>query len=258
MNKEDHVVVEAPLAIRLQSGSPDHRQWHDLAITMRTPGQDEALALGLLFSEGIIARRDQVIQLEAYTRDDQDHVDLQLHPDLSFDPAEQARYSYTNSSCGICGKVNLDYLEQINCYFPQPQQPQWSAEQLYQLPETLRAVQDLFIHTGGIHAAALFDPDGKLLLHQEDVGRHNAVDKLIGQALDQGRIPWRGNMVLVSGRAGFELVQKCVMAGTACMLAIGAPTSLAIELADLAGMTLIGFLRDQRFNIYTHPERILL
>ncbi len=255
--RDDLIAVEAPLAIRLQAGPEQKRQWFDFTTTMRTPGQDEQLALGLLFAEGIIARREQVVSIKRQELEDRSIISLSLAPTISFDPSDFVRSGFTNSSCGLCGKVSLEYLEQINCYFPQAGKPQLSAKLIQGLGQRLRGEQQLFSLTGGIHAAGLFDTKGQPLFLQEDIGRHNAIDKLLGQALQESLIPWRDNLVLVSGRAGFELVQKCVMAGTAIMAAIGAPSSLAVELAELAGMTLIGFLKPDRFNIYSHPERVL-
>ena len=254
----DAVVVEEPLLIRLQNGPADKRQWHDLTTTMRTPGQDAYLAAGLLFAEGIIAQRNQLIAVRLYKQAEQAIAALSVHPDIPFDPLVHQRMGFASSSCGVCGKVTLDYLEQINCFFPKAGSPLVPKSVILQLSKRMRNHQALFPLTGGIHAAALFDAEGNLLLLQEDIGRHNAVDKLVGQAMEEGTFPWRKQLVMVSGRAGFELVQKCVMAGTAIMVAIGAPSSLAIELADLAGMTLIGFLKEDRFNIYTHPERIVV
>lgn len=249
----DQLAVEAPLELRLRHGPLAARRSLSLAVTMRTPGQDEWLALGFLLTEGIIARREQVTDLQ---RLDEHVLRLDLSPELDFQPEVVERNFYASSSCGLCGKASLDRIEQLSCYYPAPGYPTVSSASLLALPRQLREDQSLFSLTGGIHAAALFDQHGELLMVCEDVGRHNAVDKLIGWALDRGLVPLRDQLLLVSGRAGFELVQKAAMAGLPLLAAIGAPSSLAVELAEQSGLTLVGFLKERSFNVYSHPSRI--
>lgn len=258
---EDALVVEEPLEIRLVFGPRDNRQSQALAVTMRTPGQDEELALGFLFSEGIIGRIDDVLEIKhlktQLAESAQDNIlQVVLSPDLLFDPKQLDRHFYTTSSCGVCGKASIELVQTNTCYLLRKGFPNISASQLHCLPGQLRQVQSLFECTGGIHAAGLFDAKGQLELLREDVGRHNAVDKLIGAALSKFSLPFTDKILLLSGRLSFELTQKALMAGIPIVAAVGAPSSLAVELADTYGQTLIGFLRDERFNIYCGKERI--
>lgn len=249
---EDLLVTEEPLEIRLGHGPLDARRELRLSVTMRTPGHDEELALGFLFTEGLIAAPEEVVRV-AYCEDvkpgERGHVlRVELRPDMDLDPARWQRNFYTTSSCGVCGKSSI---EAVRAQCRRPIRP-WGAVEaatLIALPERMRTAQTVFAHTGGIHAAALFDGEGRLLLLREDVGRHNAVDRVIGAALGAGLAMDRCQM-LVSGRAGFELVQKCVVAGIPLMAAVGAPSSLAVQLARESGLTLIGFLRGDRYNHY--------
>lgn len=247
------LVTEEPLEIRLGHGPLDDRKEFRLSVTMRTPGQDEELALGFLFTEGIITGPEQLLRI-AYCEDVKPEergnvVRTELHPSVELDTGRLQRNFYTASSCGVCGKGSIEAVH-VQCrqgLVPfGPVDPAVVAS----LPDRMRDAQTLFKHTGGIHAAALFDHSGKLLLLREDVGRHNAVDKAIG-ALLMDRLPAANCQLLVSGRAGFELVQKCVVAGIPLMAAVGAPSSLAVRLARESGLTLIGFLRGDKFNIYT-------
>lgn len=255
---EDSIIIEEPLEIKLVKEGVVHQ----LSITMRTPGHDFDLARGFLFTEGII-HKDQDIAKIAYDAGS-NHVDLQsqsvsvfLHKHVDFDPAALQRHFYSSSSCGVCGKSSIDMVKQEGLFLLKQERPRVSAEVLYKLGQALAEEQSLFGSTGGNHAAALFDGSGKLDFLFEDVGRHNAVDKLIGKALSDGLLPINDYGLLVSGRAGFELVQKAWMAGIGLFVAIGAPSTLAIELADEVGMTLVGFLGADRFNVYGHEERIL-
>lgn len=251
---DDPITQEAPLAIRLRAeNSQGQLQLHELAVTMRSPGQDQELVRGYLFAEGIIHRAADIIHFKHHN---DEQIEVSLANGIVFSSEQHQRYGYTTSSCGLCGKTNLEQLEQTACYFPTPALPKVSGTVLCQLPKILQQQQLRFQQTGGIHAAALFNTQGELLLVQEDVGRHNAFDKLCGQALAEGLFPWRNQIVLLSGRLSYELVQKAAMAGTPILAAIGAPSSLAIELAEETGITLIGFLRQERFNIYTYPERL--
>lgn len=250
----DPIAPEAPLAIRLLYGTKDARRSLDFAITMRSPGADQALVLGYLYSEGIIQRADQVEHIELAS---EEAANVYLSAEVSFDPAAYQRVGYANSSCGLCGKADLGQIQQTIPYFPAKAKPRVSPELVRQLPATLLQHQQLFAETGGIHATALFDDNGQLLHLTEDVGRHNALDKLIGNALQDGQFPWRKNIVLLSGRISYELVQKAAMAGTPIVAAIGAPSSAAIKLAEATGMTLVGFLKEDRMNVYTYPERLI-
>ena len=253
----DSLIIEEPLEIKVILDGV----MHQLSITMRTPGEDFDLVKGFLFTEGII-HTDQDIAKIAFDAGSND-ADLQsqsvsvfLHKHVDFDPATLQRHFYSSSSCGVCGKSSIDMVKQEGMYFLKKDQPIVSAELLYTLSIALFDGQSLFGTTGGNHAAALFDQSGELSLLSEDVGRHNAVDKLIGKAMTKGLLPVHEHGLLVSGRAGFELVQKAWMAGIGLFVAIGAPSTLAVELADEVGMTLVGFLGGERFNVYGHEGRI--
>jgi FdhD protein len=252
-SRSDLLAIEEPLQFCL-NGSP-------ISITMRSPGSDLDLAVGFLFTEGIIDDAGQILSMNAESEEDSsgksgDRVTIRLRPEVAIDPSRIRRNFYTSSSCGVCGKLAIGAIE-IRPPRPMRQSgPQFRADVIYRLPGLLRQAQNAFDRTGGIHAAALFSPEGKLLGLREDVGRHNAVDKLIGFALRDGRVPLGDSLILVSGRAGFELVQKSAMAAIPILAAVGAPSSLAVEVAQRFGMTLVGFLRDQRFNIYSGPGRI--
>lgn len=250
---EDCISPESPLAIRITTGAEHQRKTYDLAVTMRSGGQDDDLALGYLFAEGIVGHAKQVTSIRLL--DDKNLV-MHLHPSVVFSPEQHQKNSYSNSACGLCSKTSLDQLDQTTCFFPTPGMPLVQPAILNKLSKSLYQEQSLFKLTGGMHAAALFDQKGQLLLSREDVGRHNALDKLLGCSLQKGLMPWRDKIVFLSSRLSFELVQKAAMAGTPILAAIGAPSTLAIEMAEQSGMTLIGFLRDDRFNIYTYPERV--
>lgn len=252
---EDDISPESPLAIRLISGDNHQRKTHDLSITMRTPGQDKDLAIGYLFAEGIIGQLKQIISTRLL---DDNNLEVHLHPSVQFNADQHQKSSYSSSACGLCSKTSLDQLDQISCFFPTSKIPCVEPAALNKLSKILYQQQSLFKLTGGMHAAALFDQKGQLLLLREDVGRHNAMDKLLGSALQQGLMPWRDKIVFLSSRLSFELVQKAAMAGTPILAAIGAPSTLAIEMAEQSGMTMIGFLRNDRFNVYTYPERVNL
>lgn len=253
--REDALVVEEPLEITLGHGPSGQRQTLSLAVTMRTPGEEEALAVGFLLTEGIIATLQQVIQIR---RLDINKIRVDLQPEVAIEASRLRRNMFAASGCGICGKASLEAVEIQSYYFPQPAAPVVAFDVLRHLPERLRAAQAAFQQTGGLHAAGLFDTSGKLLYHCEDVGRHNAVDKVIGTALlAHGILPFREWLLLVSGRAGFELVQKAAMAGLPLLAAVGAPSSLAVDMAESSGMTLVGFLREERCNVYTHAERLV-
>lgn len=246
----DELAVEEPLEITLIHGSEATHQ--TLAITMRTPGYDQELALGFLFAEGIIQQLSQVQELHVRAN----HVTVRLAQHVVLDLPQLTRHVYTTSSCGICGKTSLESPSISPACTLAPALPMISAAVLYRLPERMRQAQTLFEVTGGAHAAALFDPQGQLLYLKEDVGRHNALDKLVGQMLLNHDLPRRHCVLVVSGRASFELIQKALMAGIPMVAAIGAPSSLAVAMAAQHGLTLVGFLRNQQASLYTHHERI--
>jgi FdhD protein len=255
----DAVATEEPLEIRLSGTGFAGR----VAVTMRTPGSDYELAAGFLFSEGLITSLDEIAEIGyCVDRDvvgDQQYnvVTVDLRPHHQVDAALVNRQFGMTSACGVCGKASLDQIERRGIE-PVSRGPSITPELLYSFPEKLRSAQGIFDATGGLHAAGLFTAEGKLLALREDVGRHNAVDKLIGWALLQGRLPLDNQIIMVSGRTSFEIAQKCAAAGVPILCAVSAPSSLAIDLARRFRMTLIGFLRGDRFNIYTGAERIVL
>lgn len=250
---EEYLTVEEPCEIRLAGRS--------LAVIMRTPGHDQELALGFLFTEGIIQEPDDVLDIRtAYDNEGlplPNVVEITLRAECMENLAERTfqRNFSVSSSCGLCGKNSIADVFCISEPLPVDDM-RISASCLYDLPALLRKAQAVFTHTGGLHAAGLFSMQGKLILLREDVGRHNAVDKLIGYGLLQRTLPYSRSILLVSGRTSFEIIQKAVRARIPCIAAISAPSSLAVELAEQSGMTLIGFLRAHTMNIYTHPERI--
>lgn len=249
----DVVAVEEPLEIRVAGpGAPPDR----VAVTMRTPGHDEELAVGFLFGEGLIDGREHLHQAPRVGRPQVPDPDQVVTVELSrgFDRGLLSRNFYVTSSCGVCGKAALDFVEVA--VPPLAGDLVVPGATLLALPERLRAAQATFAATGGLHATARFDRYGALQCLREDVGRHNAMDKVVGRALLDGDLPLRESVLLVSGRLSFELVQKAALAGAPLLCAISAPTSLAVRLAERVGMTLVGFLRDGGFNVYAHPERV--
>ncbi|OKK04331.1 formate dehydrogenase family accessory protein FdhD [Streptomyces sp. CB03234] len=255
--RPDTLVAEEPLEIRL-NGKP-------LAVTMRTPGDDFALAAGFLVSEGVLGAAGDVRNIVycAGAKEDGTNtynvVDVQLAPGVAVPDITLERNVYTTSSCGLCGKASLDAVR-TTARFPIADTPpvRVEPELLAALPDRLRAAQRVFDRTGGLHAAALFSEDGELLDVREDVGRHNAVDKLVGRALREDLLPLDRAILLVSGRASFELAQKAVMAGIPVLAAVSAPSSLAVDLAAETGLTLVGFLRGRNMNVYAGEDRIAL
>lgn len=252
--QEDLLVTEEPLEIRLGHGPVDERQEIRLAVTMRTPGDDELLALGFLFSEGLITNMGAVLRVEhcqqVKPEEQGNVVRVELHPDIPVDEQRWQRNFYTTSSCGVCGKSSLEAVNVLCEPLPESiQEPE--LELLLCMPESMRAAQVVFEHTGGIHAAALFDHHGQLVMVHEDIGRHNAVDKVLGTMLKDGVDPL-AHVLVVSGRAGFELVQKAAVARIPIMLSVGAPSSLAVQLADRTGITLYGFVTNGEANRYTN------
>lgn len=287
LETEDSVAVEEPLEIRLQYGPAGKRVEQGISVTMRTPGHDAELAMGFLFTEGIIADAAAIISIEQEPASSpanrneassdrtgnrigslgqasrgktnptsSNSIRIGLHEQVTLDLGRLQRHFYTSSSCGVCGKSSIDSLRTV-CPAPGPMEDwQLDRELLHSLPALLRQQQELFDSTGGLHASALFDQKGNLLFLREDIGRHNALDKTIGYALQQRRIPLSADILLLSGRACFELIQKAAMAGIRMVAAVGPPSSLAVQLAEEQGMTLIGFLREERFNVYTGAHRV--
>jgi len=253
-SKSDRVAVEEPLEIRIVTQDDGLTMAHNIAITMRTPGQDTELALGFLLSEGIVADMAPIAAI-GYAKDDEgqdicNRIDVTLKPGTPFDVARFSRHVFTSSSCGICGKITIDRIRSQGIA-PPPASERPKTEVYLSLAEKLRAHQAVFQATGGLHGAALFTKDGQLIALREDVGRHNAMDKLVGHMLHQGPFPGHDHLLMLSGRASFELLQKAIAAGIPHVVAVGAPSSLAIDLANEFHISLVGFLRDNRFNIYT-------
>jgi FdhD protein len=257
--RPDTLATEEPMEIRLLAGQTKQT----LAVTMRTPGADFELAAGFLYGEGIVESPDDILKISYCVDSDLDAeqqyniVNVELRGGREFDLRPLERHFYTTSACGVCGKASLEQLELRGCPV-MPAGPEVSVKTIHTLPEKLREAQGLFDATGGLHAAALFDKEGELLALREDVGRHNATDKLLGWALLERRLPLSEHVVLVSGRSSFEIMQKCLTAGVPVVCAISAPSSLAVDVARDFGMTLVGFLRGGRFNVYAGAERIEL
>ncbi|HEY6753073.1 MAG TPA: formate dehydrogenase accessory sulfurtransferase FdhD [Rubrobacteraceae bacterium] len=255
--RPDTLATEEPMEIRLLAGQTTQT----VAVTMRTPGADFELAAGFLYGEGIVDSPDDVQKISYCVDSDLDAeqryniVNVELRGGHEFDLRPLERHFYTTSACGVCGKASLEQLELRGCPV-MTAGPEVSAETINTLPEKLREAQGLFDATGGLHAAALFDDKGELIALREDVGRHNATDKLVGWALLEGRLPLTDHILMVSGRSSFEILQKSLAAGAPVVCAISAPSSLAVDVAKQFGMTLVGFLRGGRFNVYAGSERI--
>jgi FdhD protein len=251
--RADRLAAEEPMEIRV--GGPGQEPG-GVAVTMRTPGHDFELAAGFLFTEGLIRSRDEVDTI-AYCElpaAEQRYNVVTVRVSRPFDVDAVRRAFYATSSCGICGKASMDQVE-VRCAHLPPG-PEVAASTIRALPQSLREAQRIFEQTGGLHASGLFDRGGQMVSLREDVGRHNALDKLVGQAFLGGDLPLSDYLVLVSGRASFELVQKAAVAGLPILCAVSAPSSLAVQTAERLGMTLVGFLRHGSFNVYTHPGRI--
>lgn len=253
---EDLLAVEEPLEIRVAYGPSAARTVKNISVTMCTPGQEEELAAGFLYTEGIIRDHSGIDNIQSGKEAGNHIVTVTLKEDLSFDPQQLERHFYTSSSCGVCGKSSIAAVRQNIRIRSSVQPVSVSAALLNSLPQQLRSQQAVFEQTGGLHASTLFNWKGEILLTREDVGRHNALDKLIGSCLLQDQLPLDQHILLLSGRASFELIQKAAMAGIRLVAAVGAPSSLAVELAGTCGITLLGFLRDGRFNRYTANDTI--
>ncbi len=257
----DLLAVEEPLEIRLSYGIDSERVQKSISVTMRTPGNDHELCLGFLFTEGIITTFEQVREIRYCTdvksEEERNNVMLVfLQPDVEFDVQKLERLFYTTSSCGVCGKASIEAIQVQNRNVFSDHNPQLSPQLIHQLPMIAAKDQTIFQHTGGLHAASIFSASGELICSREDVGRHNALDKVIGAMMSEGKTPLLNHIVLVSGRAGFELIQKAIVAGIPVLASVGAPTGLAARLAEEYNLTLLGFVRDDRFNIYSGKERI--
>lgn len=254
VSRPETLAVEEPLEIRV-NGAP-------VTVTMRTPGSDVELAQGFLLTEGVIANRGDVITARYCWGAGPDGtntynvLDVTLAPTVAAPEVDVTRNFYTTSSCGVCGKASLDAVRLTSRYCPGDDPTSVTAATLTAMPGQLRSAQKVFASTGGLHGAALFRADGTMLAVREDIGRHNAVDKVIGWALENDTIPATGSVLLVSGRASFELTQKAVMAGIPVLAAVSAPSSLAVDLAGQSGLTLVAFLRGDSMNVYTRPDRV--
>ncbi|WP_294328489.1 formate dehydrogenase accessory sulfurtransferase FdhD [uncultured Chryseobacterium sp.] len=255
----DDISVEEPLEIRISYGSKGQRVSKNISVTMRTPGNDSELAAGFLFTEGIISGYHQIRNIKhspgGCSRNRDNIIEVELTEDFVPQLNHADRNFYTTSSCGVCGKGSIESIKTVST-FQHIEREQYTLlfEVLYQLSGNLQSFQNNFSATGGIHASGIFDFEGHLLALREDVGRHNALDKLIGHALFTGQLPLKDKILVLSGRASFELIQKAAMAGISMVAAIGAPSSLAVDLAKEFDMTLLGFLRDNRFNIYNESN----
>lgn len=244
---EDELAEEEPLEIRVDN--------QPVSVTMRTPGDDGELAVGFLVTEGLIKKRGDVLKVEPYPRNkDKNVINVFLSPNVAVDFKQLTRHVFASSSCGLCGKATIESVHQ---HFPKiKSKVSVSAKTILGLPEKLRGAQATFDRTGGLHAAAVFDFDGNLIVSREDVGRHNAVDKVLGYGFLNGDFPMEQCILMVSGRASFEILQKALAARIPIVCAVSAPSSLAAEFARESGQTLIGFLREERMNVYSHPKRI--
>jgi FdhD protein len=251
--RADRLATEEPMEIR--AGGPGQEPI-SIAVTMRTPGNDFELAVGFLYTEGLIESGDELVSVVYcdLPPDQQQYNVVTVRLNRPVGPDAVKRNFYATSSCGVCGKASLEQV-QLSCR-PVAPGPMVAASVITDLPDALRQTQRIFEQTGGLHASGLFDPEGSLLSVREDVGRHNAVDKLVGEALLSGHLPLSDRVLMVSGRVSFEIVQKAGMAGVPMICAVSAPSSLAVESADELGITLVGFVRGPSFNVYTHPERV--
>lgn len=253
---DDLLAVEEPLEIQLRYFDSGRYLQKSVSVTMRTPGNDAELATGFLFTEGIIQRQDQLKSI-AVDPLDENKISIVLEDNAAPVLQNTDRNFYTTSSCGVCGKASIEAIKTVSPFALADDDIKVAPALICTLPDLLRQQQEVFEQTGGLHASALFDLEGRFITMREDVGRHNALDKVIGHAFEQGYLPLHQVILLLSGRASFELVQKAAMAGIKVIAAVGAPSSLAVSLAEEQGITLIGFLRNERFNIYSAAQRII-
>jgi FdhD protein len=261
VSEADNVAIEEPLEIQLSFPAAEGAAAKSISITMRTPGDDAELAVGFLYTEGIIQAAEQVASVEHYGAPDagsglRNIIRVALRPGVEVDIDRLQRHFYTTSSCGVCGKASLDALRVTGQVSLADKTATFCGDTIVGLPDKLAAEQQVFAKTGGLHAAAAFDQDGRILILKEDVGRHNALDKVIGALLIEGKLPASELGLLLSGRASFELMQKALVAGIPLLAAVSAPSSLAVRLAQDFDMTLIGFLRNGNFNIYANEWRV--
>ena len=254
---EDELAIEEPLQIQLEYSTTAGMMRKNIAVTMRTPGYDKELAAGFLFTEGIINGKDQIDSIRQ-SHDSDNKITVVFKENVKPRLHHSDRNFYTTSSCGICGKVSIDAISAVSLYKDVKDIINVPASLFHKLPSLLRKQQVVFESTGGLHASALFDLEGNFILLQEDIGRHNALDKLIGVAMMDDQLPLTNTILLLSGRASFELIQKAVMSGIKVVAAIGAPSSLAVDLARENNITLTGFLKNERFNIYSGDERVTM
>jgi FdhD protein len=259
---DDLVVVEEPMEIRLGYGSMDNRKEESIAITMRTPGDDFELAVGFLFSEGVIQHKKDILSVKycftgTQNQEDKNIVRVELIPDMEIDLSKQKRNFFAHSGCGICGKASIDAVYNTINHEAIKTDIELTIKTLLQIPVKTLKHQVNFNNTGGIHSASIFDSNNKMLAIKEDVGRHNAVDKILGHFLLSDDPDLSDKILFLSGRMGFELVQKASMAHLPIVVSVGAPTSLSVKLGKELGMTLVGFTRENKFNIYCGEERIV-
>lgn len=258
--KPDLLAIEEPLEIRIGYGPADAREQKCISVTMRTPGNDEELALGFLFSEGIITHINQIESIkhciDKGKQEANNIIRAELKPEVFINWDKIVRNFYTHSSCGVCGKSSIDALDTMSQFNLMIEKKVVSAAAFYKLSELTKQQQTVFKHTGALHAAAFFSFQAELLALREDIGRHNALDKLIGYCFIKNELPVQNKILWLSGRLSFELIQKAYMAAIPIVVAVGAPSSLSVQLAQEKNITLIGFLNEKRFNVYTHPERI--
>ena len=253
--EDDLIAVEEPLEIQIAYQSDGKRVKKSISVTMRTPGNDEELATGFLFTEGILHDRSQIYKVGTDIFDENKVLVTLVENEIPRLQTSERNF-YTTSSCGVCGKSSIDAIKTVSTFANQPDDLLVPAGLFYNLQNALKKQQGVFQNTGGLHASGLFNLDGNIILLREDVGRHNALDKAIGASFLQDRLPLNRTILLLSGRASFELIQKASMAGIKIVAAIGAPSSLALQLAEEFGITLIGFLGNERFNIYSGSDRI--
>lgn len=254
--KDDHIAIEEPLEISMEYGSNNERVKKIISVTMRTPGNDEELAAGFLFSEGILKSSDEILNSDT-SQTIENKIVVRLNKNVMPDLKNTDRNFYTTSSCGVCGKSSIESVRTVSIYNDVSDNLKLSSDILYGLSDELKNKQQVFNVTGGLHASVLFDIKGNIEQLREDVGRHNALDKLIGYYFLKNLLPLTNKILFLSGRASFELVQKAMMAGIKIIVSVGAPSSLAVSLAEESGITLAGFLKKESFNVYTGIERIV-